>query len=109
MIDYVGIIITIVFATLGWLWGRSLHQHVRHDEAVNLPPFVALFFGNPKTNTPHNIRGVYFQILSVWFLFPSLYFDMGLISSKEALFVFGGGLLLLPVIELLRFFGKKSK
>jgi hypothetical protein len=106
--DIVGVLFTVIFAIIGWFWGRYLHKYVLADDSVYLPPFLALFFGNVKPFGVYNIRGIYFQLFSFWLLFPFIAYNLKLISLENSVWTFIAGLFIFPVLEIIRYLKKKS-
>ena len=109
MVDPLGILFTDILSILGWFWGRWMHRSVASGDSVYLSPLAALFFGNLKPSGAYNIRGIYFQLLSLWMFFSFTAFNLGLIPREDADWRFIAGLLIFPLLEFIRYIEKKSR
>ncbi len=101
--------ILVFMGILGWMFGKGYHQDIALGDEVKLPVFFTYLFGKPNNFGEHNIRGIYWQILVVFFVVSFGLRDLGLITLQRAAQICGAFLFSLPLWELIRYLKRKVR
>ena len=102
------VILTSILVILGWLFGRSWHNNISKNDAIRLPVWVRVVLGPPNANGYYNVRGIYFQIFTVMYALPFLLVDLHLISRQFAFWCFAIGMVIFPLLEIIRWIMNKK-